>query len=140
MYYDGSQVKAVDYNGGRTAKDIITFAMDKGKALALKRIGERSSSSSSSSSSSQSGGTGAVRVAPPSILSIAFVTRSQQYNATLLEIIIFCYGRWLAALSRHKLFFDWLYTALSIFYRITGSGRSPWARRALKCKIEHYPV
>lgn len=48
MYHDGSQIKAVDYKGGRTAEDIINFAMDKSKALALKRIGKKASSSGSS--------------------------------------------------------------------------------------------
>jgi hypothetical protein len=27
MYHDGSKIKALDYNGGRTAADIINFAM-----------------------------------------------------------------------------------------------------------------
>jgi hypothetical protein len=27
MYHDGSQIKTVDYKGGRTAADIIIFAM-----------------------------------------------------------------------------------------------------------------
>ena len=49
MYHDGTKVKAVDYNSGRTAKDIITFAMDKAKSLAFKRIGQKASGSSGSS-------------------------------------------------------------------------------------------
>lgn len=48
MYHDGSQIKAVDYKSGRTAEDIINFAMDKAKALALKRIGKKASSSGGS--------------------------------------------------------------------------------------------
>lgn len=48
MYHDGSQIKAVEYKSGRTAEDIINFAMDKAKALALKRIGKKASSSGGS--------------------------------------------------------------------------------------------
>jgi hypothetical protein len=51
MYHDGNTIKAVDYNAGRTAKDIISFALDKSRALAFKRIGQKPSSSSSGSSS-----------------------------------------------------------------------------------------
>jgi len=40
-----------DYNGGRTAKDIINFGMDEAKKLALGRIGEKPSASSSGSGS-----------------------------------------------------------------------------------------
>lgn len=45
MYHDGTRIKSVDYNSGRTAKDIINFAMDKAKSLAFKRIGQKSGSS-----------------------------------------------------------------------------------------------
>lgn len=31
MWMDGDKVKSSDYNGGRTAKDIINFAFDKAK-------------------------------------------------------------------------------------------------------------
>lgn len=41
MYSLDGKVKSQDYNGGRTAKDIVNFAMDKAKALALKRIGAK---------------------------------------------------------------------------------------------------
>jgi len=60
MWHDGKAIKSVDYKGGRTAKEIITFGMDKAKALALKRIGEKGSQSSGSSSAkgSASGGAG----------------------------------------------------------------------------------
>lgn len=56
MYHDGSQIKAVDYKGGRNAEDIINFAMDKAKALALKRIGKKASSSGGSAGGSTGGG------------------------------------------------------------------------------------
>lgn len=56
MYHDGKAIKAVDYKGGRTAKEIITFGMDKAKALALKRIGEKASKSSGTSSGTGSSG------------------------------------------------------------------------------------
>ena len=49
MYHDGTKIKSVDYNSGRTAKDIINFAMDKAKSLAFKRIGQKSGGSSGSS-------------------------------------------------------------------------------------------
>lgn len=59
MYADESgKVKAVDYSGGRDAKSIIGWAMDKAKALALKRIGEKASSGSASSGGRASGGGG----------------------------------------------------------------------------------
>jgi hypothetical protein len=50
MYHDGTKLKSVDYTAGRTAKDIITFAMDKAKSLAFKRIGQKSGGSSSGGS------------------------------------------------------------------------------------------
>jgi hypothetical protein len=50
MYHDGSSIKAVDYKGGRTAKEIIVFGMEKARNLALKRIGESANSSGSSGS------------------------------------------------------------------------------------------
>jgi protein disulfide-isomerase A6 len=53
MYHDGTKVKAVDYKSGRTAKDIITFAMEKAKSLAFKRIGQKSGGSSSGGSGTQ---------------------------------------------------------------------------------------
>ena len=49
MYHDGNKIKAVDYKGGRTAKEIIEFGMDKAKALALKRIGAKPSAGASGS-------------------------------------------------------------------------------------------
>lgn len=60
MYYDGSQIKSVDYSSGRTARDVITFAMDKAKSLAFKRIGQKSGGSSGSSG----GGSGTFRLLP----------------------------------------------------------------------------
>ena len=48
MYYDSGKLKTVDYKGGRAAKDIIEFGMDKAKALALKRAGLKAPKGSSS--------------------------------------------------------------------------------------------
>ena len=42
FYVDSGKIKSSDYQGGRTAKEMITFVTDKAKALALKRIGEKS--------------------------------------------------------------------------------------------------
>ena len=62
MYHDGKAIKAVDFKGGRTAKEIITFGMDKAKALALKRIGEKAAPSSGSASAKGSSGAAFARV------------------------------------------------------------------------------
>eukprot|EP00200_Dunaliella_tertiolecta_P006573 CAMPEP_0202346832 /NCGR_PEP_ID=MMETSP1126-20121109/5451_1 /ASSEMBLY_ACC=CAM_ASM_000457 /TAXON_ID=3047 /ORGANISM="Dunaliella tertiolecta, Strain CCMP1320" /LENGTH=437 /DNA_ID=CAMNT_0048938291 /DNA_START=34 /DNA_END=1347 /DNA_ORIENTATION=- len=48
VYADGDKIKTSDYNGQRSAKDLINFAFDKAKSLALKRIGEKPSSGGSS--------------------------------------------------------------------------------------------
>ena len=45
MYYDAGKVKSVDYKGGRTAKEIVEFGMEKAKNFALKRIGAKPSGS-----------------------------------------------------------------------------------------------
>ncbi|EFJ45579.1 hypothetical protein VOLCADRAFT_105867 [Volvox carteri f. nagariensis] len=57
LYVDDAtgSIKSLDYNGGRTAKDLVTFALDKAKSLAMKRLGEKASSGSGSSSGSSSG-------------------------------------------------------------------------------------
>ncbi len=58
MFYTDSKgkVKSVDYQAGRTAKDVINFAMDKAKALAFKRIGEKAPSGGSRPSGGAAGG------------------------------------------------------------------------------------
>ncbi|KAG2442054.1 hypothetical protein HYH02_009845 [Chlamydomonas schloesseri] len=60
LYVDnaGGSVKSVDYNGGRTAKELVTFALDKAKALALKRLGEKPDSGSGGSRGGGGGGGG----------------------------------------------------------------------------------
>ena len=59
MYADESgKIKAVDYSGERSAKGIISWAMDKAKALALKRIGEKASSGSGAGSGGRASGGG----------------------------------------------------------------------------------
>ncbi|KXZ53899.1 hypothetical protein GPECTOR_6g817 [Gonium pectorale] len=57
LYVDDASgsIKSVDYNGGRTTKDLVNFAMDKAKSLALKRIGEKASGSGSSGGGSRGG-------------------------------------------------------------------------------------
>ncbi|GLI71386.1 hypothetical protein VaNZ11_016579 [Volvox africanus] len=64
LYVDDAtgSIKSVDYNGGRTAKELVTFALDKAKSLALKRLGEKASSGSGSGSESDGfyGGTDVV--------------------------------------------------------------------------------
>lgn len=57
MYADSSgKVKAVDYNGGRTAKDIAAWAMGQAQKIVMARLGAKSSSSSSSGSKTGSAG------------------------------------------------------------------------------------
>jgi len=51
---DGS-IKTKDYNGGRSAKEIVSFAMDKARAYAFKLLGEKPPSDSGS----RGGGAGA---------------------------------------------------------------------------------
>ena len=58
MYHDSGKIKTVDYKGGRTAKEIIEFGMDKAKNLALKRAGLKTSKGGASSGSSSGGGGG----------------------------------------------------------------------------------
>ncbi|GFR51819.1 hypothetical protein Agub_g14281 [Astrephomene gubernaculifera] len=62
LYVDDASgaIKSVDYNGGRSAKELVTFALDKAKSLAMKRLGEKDSGSSSGSRSGSAGsGSGA---------------------------------------------------------------------------------
>jgi hypothetical protein len=56
MYHDGGKIKSVDYKGSRTAKEIIEFGMDKAKALAFKRIGEKVPKASGGGGGSGGGG------------------------------------------------------------------------------------
>lgn len=51
-------IKSSDYNGGRSAKEIVAFAMDKAKAFAFKQLGEKPPSGGSSGGRA-SGGAGA---------------------------------------------------------------------------------
>lgn len=67
LYVDDSSgsIKSVDYNGGRAAKDLVNWALDKARNLALKRIGEKPSGGSSGGSaggdSGSCGGGGGAR-------------------------------------------------------------------------------
>jgi protein disulfide-isomerase A6 len=58
LYVDGGKIKSSDYTGGRTAKEMIQFALDKAKSLAFKRIGEKPSSSGGGSAGQKSGSGG----------------------------------------------------------------------------------
>uniref|UniRef100_A0A7S0R2Q6 protein disulfide-isomerase n=1 Tax=Chlamydomonas leiostraca TaxID=1034604 RepID=A0A7S0R2Q6_9CHLO len=58
LWMEGDKVKSADYNGGRTAKDIIAATFDKAKAYALKKIGEKGASSGGSKKAGGSGGNG----------------------------------------------------------------------------------
>lgn len=64
LYMDGDKIKSMDYQGGRTAKDMIPWVFEKAKNLALKRLGEKASTGggkkdSGSKGSKPSGGAGA---------------------------------------------------------------------------------
>mmetsp|Transcript_11091 Transcript_11091/g.23921 ORF Transcript_11091/g.23921 Transcript_11091/m.23921 type:complete len:457 (+) Transcript_11091:59-1429(+) len=56
LYVENGQIKSTDYQGGRTAKDIVSFVMDKAKSFALKRLGEKSSGGSGGSKGGSKGG------------------------------------------------------------------------------------
>jgi hypothetical protein len=58
FYNDGGKVKSTDYQGGRTAKEMLTFLMDKAKALGLKRLGEKAGGSSGGASGGKKAGGG----------------------------------------------------------------------------------
>jgi protein disulfide-isomerase A6 len=47
FYVLNGAIKSSDYNGGRTAKDLVAFALDKAKAYAFKQLGEKPPSGSS---------------------------------------------------------------------------------------------
>lgn len=52
MYTDSSgKIKSVDYNGGRTASDMATWAMSQANKVVMSRLGGKAKGSSSSSSS-----------------------------------------------------------------------------------------
>ena len=51
VWAEGDKLKSVDYNGQRSAKDMVVFTMDKAKNLALRRLGEKPSSGSGGSGS-----------------------------------------------------------------------------------------
>ncbi len=44
MYSEGGKINTVDYKGGRTAPDMVQWAMDKATKIALKRIGAKAPS------------------------------------------------------------------------------------------------
>ena len=58
FYVDGGKIKSSDYQGGRTAKEMINFVVDKAKSLAFKRIGEKSGGGGGGGGSKKSGGGG----------------------------------------------------------------------------------
>eukprot|EP00883_Tetradesmus_obliquus_P011814 jgi/Sobl393_1/4620/SZX79247.1 len=58
FYVSNGVIKSSDYNGGRSAKEIVAFAMDKAKAFAFKQLGEKPPSGGSSGGRA-SGGAGA---------------------------------------------------------------------------------
>lgn len=63
FYVSGGSIKSSSYNGGRSAKEIVAFAMDKARAYAFKQLGEKPPSGGSSGGSrSAGGGAGAIHV------------------------------------------------------------------------------
>jgi protein disulfide-isomerase A6 len=56
FYVSNGAVKSSDYNGGRSAKEIVAFAMEKAKAYAFKQLGEKPPSGGGSSGGRASGG------------------------------------------------------------------------------------
>eukprot|EP00879_Flechtneria_rotunda_P008753 GHRR01009167.1.p1 GENE.GHRR01009167.1~~GHRR01009167.1.p1 ORF type:complete len:415 (+),score=150.40 GHRR01009167.1:625-1869(+) len=59
FYVSGGSIKSSEYRGGRTAKDVVAFTMDKARAYAFKQLGEKPPPSGSSSGRARSGGAGA---------------------------------------------------------------------------------
>jgi protein disulfide-isomerase A6 len=59
FYVSNGAIKSSDYNGGRSAKEIVAFAMEKAKAYAFKQLGEKPPSGGSSGGRASSGGAGA---------------------------------------------------------------------------------
>eukprot|EP00775_Hariotina_reticulata_P009043 gene9043-9214_t len=41
FYVQGGKIKSSDYNGGRSATELVSFALDKAKAYAFKQLGEK---------------------------------------------------------------------------------------------------
>lgn len=56
FYVSDGKIKSSDYSGGRSAKEIVAFAMDKAKAYAFKQLGEKPPSGGSSGGGRASGG------------------------------------------------------------------------------------
>lgn len=66
MYADeNGKIKASDYTGGRTAKDMVTFLADKAKSLALKRLGEKAAPSGGGGEKKKPSGGGGGGAADP---------------------------------------------------------------------------
>jgi protein disulfide-isomerase A6 len=59
FYVQNGAIKSSDYNGGRSAKEIVAFAMDKAKAYAFKQLGEKPPSGGSSGGRAGGAGAGA---------------------------------------------------------------------------------
>jgi protein disulfide-isomerase A6 len=55
FYVLNGAIKSSDYNGGRTAKDLVAFALDKAKAYAFKQLGEKAPGGSSGGGSGGGG-------------------------------------------------------------------------------------
>eukprot|EP00878_Enallax_costatus_P001518 GHUV01001669.1.p1 GENE.GHUV01001669.1~~GHUV01001669.1.p1 ORF type:complete len:459 (+),score=78.64 GHUV01001669.1:164-1540(+) len=56
FYVSDGKIKSSSYNGGRSAKEIVAFAMDKARAYAFKQLGEKAPSGGSSSGGSRTAG------------------------------------------------------------------------------------
>lgn len=59
FYVVDGKIKSSAYNGGRSAKEIVTFAMDKARAYAFKQLGEKPPSGGGSSKGSKTAGASA---------------------------------------------------------------------------------
>lgn len=58
FYVSNGAIKSSSYNGGRSAKELVAFALDKAKAYAFKQLGEKPPSGGSSGSGRAAGGAG----------------------------------------------------------------------------------
>eukprot|EP00882_Tetradesmus_deserticola_P001203 GHRQ01001301.1.p1 GENE.GHRQ01001301.1~~GHRQ01001301.1.p1 ORF type:complete len:457 (+),score=199.58 GHRQ01001301.1:162-1532(+) len=58
FYVLNGAIKSSDYSGGRSAKELVAFAMDKAKAYAFKQLGEKPPSGSGRASSAGAGAGG----------------------------------------------------------------------------------
>ena len=58
LYVDDGKIKSSDYNGGRTAKEMLDYIFDKAKSFAAKRIGEKKASGGGGGGSKSGGGGG----------------------------------------------------------------------------------